>query len=389
LNQRAVRVQRLTDRLRAAAQPWEIACFFWVPTLFACLVGWYELRNDGTLGDMPIFRAASRAVLHGSSPYAAPNAHALAGFDTFVYPPAAAYLFAPLAVVPYTAAKVLILALGVASVIAALRLLDVQDWRCYGVAVVSAPVVNSLALGAFSSFLVLGTALVWRYRDRSAAAGVAASLTATVKLFLWPLGLWLLVTRRMRAAAVCAAATLLLVLSGWAAIGMAGFGSYPRLLRVLSQLEAPRSFSVVALLGLSGTAATAASALLCVGVAGAMLASRRGADADRRTFTLAVLGALVATPVVWLHYYALVLVPIALFRPRLSGLWFVPLALWLAPSSYAEGVTWRILLALTIALLVGAAAFGFSGAAVSELAHGARGRAKRRIGDARVAGADG
>ncbi|MGH7342691.1 MAG: hypothetical protein ACREKH_19575, partial [Candidatus Rokuibacteriota bacterium] len=36
---------------------------------------------------------------------------------------------------------------------------------------------------------------------------------------------------------------------------------------------------------------------------------------------------LVLTPILWLHYLVLLVVPIALARPRLSALWFVPLAL--------------------------------------------------------------
>src|SRR5438046_2023518 len=132
LNQLVVRApERLRDRLSGFAQPWEIVGFFWIPALVIGFTAWYELHNRATLGDFPIFRAASKAVLHGNSPYVVPSSHTLAKFDTFVYPPAAAYLFSPFAVVPYSAAKVLMLTLTVASVLVALRLLDVRDWRCY------------------------------------------------------------------------------------------------------------------------------------------------------------------------------------------------------------------------------------------------------------------
>ena len=59
-----------------------------------------------------------------------------------------------------------------------------------------------------------------------------------------------------------------------------------------------------------------------------------------------------ATPVLWLHYFALLLIPIALYRPRLSGLWFVPLALWLTPASHANGSAWKIALALAVLAVV-------------------------------------
>jgi hypothetical protein len=245
------------------------------------------------------------------------------------------------------------LVLSLASVFIALRFLGVGDWRCYGVAAVSMPVVSTVALGAFTSFLLLGAAATWRYRDREALNGVLGALTATSKLFLWPLGVWLLFTRRFRAAVVFALAAAALVIGGWAAIGFAGLRSYPRLLHLLTDLEAHKSFSLVALLRLSGGAATALSALLAAVLVVAVVLAARSTDGDRRAFAVAVLGTLATTPVVWMHYYALLFVPIALYRPRLSAVWAVPLALWLAPSTYSEGVTWRILLGLGTVAIVG------------------------------------
>jgi alpha-1,2-mannosyltransferase len=352
-NQGVARSRQLGDRVRGFARPWELACFLWIPALVLGFTSWYELRNQKTLGDFPIFRAASKAVLHGHSPYVPPSPHALANFDTFVYPPAAAFLFSPFAVIPYQSAKALMVVLSIASVLLALRLLGVEDWRCYGVAAVSAPVVSSLALGALTSFLLLGAAATWRHRDRPAFTGVTAALTATAKLFLWPLGLWLLVTKRMRAAAIFAATTLALLVGGWAAIAFGGLRDYPHLLRLLTQLESHRSFSVVALFKVSGTATTVLSALLAFAVVGAVAAAARSSDGERRAYAVAVIGALVSTPVVWMHYYVLLFVPIALYRRRLSAAWLLPLAFWVVPSSYSEGATWRILIGLGVTAAVG------------------------------------
>jgi alpha-1,2-mannosyltransferase len=352
---------RAEDRLRSFAQPWEIVCFFWLPS---CVVGfafWFLMRADRALGDFPIFRAASKAVLQGRSPYAAPDPGALAHFDTFVYPPAAAFLLSPIALVPYTVGSALMFVLGVTAILAALRVLDVRDWRCYGLAALSAPAVDSLALGALTSFLLLGTALTWHYRDRPAVCGIAASLSAAVKLFLWPLGLWLLVTRRLRAAAAFALIATLAVLLGWAAIDFAGFQSYPHLLRVLSRLEAGVSYSPIALLRLSGSAPLASLVLIAVLAIVVPLAAR-GPDGDRRSFTVAVLGSLLVTPVLWLHYLALLFVPIALYRPRLSPLWFVPLVLWATPTGRSEGATWKIALALLVTAIVAWRSLGGSAA---------------------------
>ena len=232
--------------------------------------------------------------------------------------------------------------------------------------------VNSVALGAFTAFLLLGTAAAWRYRDRPAAAGTISALTATAKLFLWPLGLWLLVTRRLRAAYVFVLGSVVLLIAGWAAIGFAGFRSYPHLLRVLSQLEAGTSYSVVALLGVSSSTSTVLSIVLTAIVLVAVPLAARGDDGERRAFAVAVLGALVATPVVWLHYYALLFVPIALYRPRLSKLWLVPLVLWATPATHSDGATWRIALALAALAAVAGALVGGWGQDRVPLGHASR-----------------
>jgi hypothetical protein len=54
-------------------------------------------------------------------------------------------------------------------------------------------------------------------------------------------------------------------------------------------------------------------------------------DGDRRAFSLAVGAALVLSPVVWPHYFALLLIPLALYRPTLSWAWaLVPAFWWIA-----------------------------------------------------------
>ena len=47
-----------------------------------------------------------------------------------------------------------------------------------------------------------------------------------------------------------------------------------------------------------------------------------------RSFALAIAAALVLSPIVWLDYFALAALPLALARPRLSAIWFLPIATW-------------------------------------------------------------
>jgi Glycosyltransferase family 87 len=358
------RFEAFGDRLRSFAQPWEIAAFLWAPGIVLGFAGWYEIRSRSALQDFGIFRTAALAVVHGHTPYVTPTAAAFAHFDKFVYPPIAALVFAPFAALPPGPARVLMFVLGVAAILGALRVLRVEDWRCYGVAIVSAPAINTLALGALTSLLLLGVALVWRYRDNAAVAAAAAALTAVVKLFLWPLGIWLLATKRWRAALLCAGIGVLLLLVGWAVIDFAGLRSYPTVVHLLEKVEAPASYSLVALFGLSGSAATAATAALSLAAVGAIWLTARGAGGDRRSLAVAVVASLVVTPLVWMHYLLLLFVPIALYRPRLSGLWFVPLVLWLTPTTHSHGTPWRIALALAVVAVVALRTLGVPGGRV-------------------------
>jgi hypothetical protein len=53
---------------------------------------------------------------------------------------------------------------------------------------------------------------------------------------------------------------------------------------------------------------------------------------------LLVFAALALSPIVWMHYFTLLVVPIALVRPRLSWLWFAPAIVQLAVIMPMHGV---------------------------------------------------
>ena len=53
---------------------------------------------------------------------------------------------------------------------------------------------------------------------------------------------------------------------------------------------------------------------------------RTAREQDVAALTLALAVAFVASPIVWIHYFLLLLVPIALTRPRLPPIWVVPFA---------------------------------------------------------------
>jgi len=341
--------ERLAVRMRALGQPSEIAGFLWLPFLLFVVVLAADLHLRGSLGDWEIFRSAARSALHGRSPYPAAVPAALAHNDRFVYPPITALLLAPLAALPDEAGRVLVLLLTLACVLVALRLLGVRDWRCYGLTLLTAPVLDTVSLGALSSAMLLGVAAAWRYRDRRYFAAPVTALTVVAKLFAWPLFVWLLATRRLLTAFAAAAVALVLLVGGWAAIGFEGLSGYPHLLRVLTRVEAVQSYSLAGLLRVGGSEATALTGSLAVAVVAAVVLAARGPDGDRRSFAVAIAGALLATPVLWLHYLVLLFAPIALARPRLSALWFAPLAFWVTPLAHSNGSVWRISFVLAVA----------------------------------------
>ena len=87
-----------------------------------------------------------------------------------------------------------------------------------------------------------------------------------------------------------------------------------------------------------------------------VVARRSSALADERAVTLALAASLLLTPILWLHYFLLLFLPLALFHKRFTPVWLVPLAFWLTPFQESGGEVWRIAFAWLILALV----FGLS-----------------------------
>jgi MFS family permease len=341
-------LRRLPARYR---RPLEVGLFVEVPLLVVLVLA-YLAAGHGGGGDFEIFRKAGNALLHGRSPYVRPTPELIGSNDRFVYPTPFALPFVPFALLPEKVGAVVYLFLCVAAVLAALWLLGVRDRRCFGVALIGAPVYSAIGIGTIGPFLLLLLAIGWRYRHRR-IAGVPLALAAAAKLFVWPVLVWLVVTRRWRGA--CGAiATLAGVLLVWLAIDPSGMRRYPETVRVLNEVERWKSYSpqTFALsLGLSGTEAEALAVLIALLTVAAIVVAARSRG-ERHAFSLAIVGAVVATPILWLHYLILLLVPIALTRPRLSRVWFLPVVLWVSPHPESLGVIWRIAVVLATVVVI-------------------------------------
>ena len=123
----------------------------------------------------------------------------------------------------------------------------------------------------------------------------------------------------------CRARPLVLVFGAWALIGFEGFGDYPKLLRVVQDVYAERSISVSTVAGRSARPCGSRSPLPrspgSRSSAWPPVVARRRTATDVRLRSL-VGACIVASPIVWPNYAALLFVPIAITWPRLAPAWF-------------------------------------------------------------------
>jgi alpha-1,2-mannosyltransferase len=279
------------------------------------------------------FLPAAHDVRGGESPYPPVEGPALASQTAYVYPPLLAYALIPFTIVSQTAAIVLAV-IGVAVLlVATLAVLGVRDWRCYAAMFLWAPTVNELHTASASVLVTFAAALAWRYRATVVPLGITVGLGIATKVILWPLLVWTAATSRLRATGLAAVVGGGITLLLWSLLEFDGLERYPAMLRRLAELEAEESYSLLgafAALGLGDVAARIFASAIGVALLAACIAFARRGD-DFRSFTFAVAASLALTPIVWLHYLVLLLVPLAIARPRFSAVWLMPLLLFLTP----------------------------------------------------------
>lgn len=275
---------------------------------------------------------AAEAVRAGESPYPELDDPGLDLPRSYVYPPQLAIALVPLTALPVDAAVVLVFIASIAALMGALAVVGVRDVRCYAAVLLWAPTWNLLDTLNVSAALVFAVALVWRFRTTLWPFATVLGLMVSIKLFLWPLLVWAAMTRRLRAAGLALAIAIAVTLVSWAAIGFAGLASY---LDLLSKVKAQENYSIVGLTTELGLRSAFGQVVMLV-VGGLLLAisvrwARRGDE--RRAFILAIAATLALSPVVWLHYLVVLLVPLGLARPRFSAVWLLPMVLWVSPRA--------------------------------------------------------
>jgi hypothetical protein len=275
---------------------------------------------------------AGEAVLEGSSPYPHDAGGAFDERAVYAYPPPLAFVVAPFTALPIDAAAVLAMLASFAALMGAIALVGVRDIRCFAALVIWAPGWNALETVNVSAFLALLLALAWRFRAVPWALASALGLIVSIKLFLWPLFVWAVFTRRAAAAVLGGAIALGLSIGTWAVIGFAGLRAYPDLLHRVASQESYSLERIGIAVGLSPRGSYVATFIVS-GLLVLLSVIWAGRGDEPRSLLAAVAAALAGTPVLWLHYLVLLAVPLALFRPRFSALWLLPIALWICPRA--------------------------------------------------------
>lgn len=247
----------------------------------------------------------------------------------YVYPPLVALATLPWTYLPVGLAESLFQFALIGVFAATLALLGVRDWRCYGLAFLWPPVTDAITTGNITILLGLAAALVWRFRDRPAVAGASLGMSIAAKVFLWPLVVWLAASRRLSAALWSVVVGVALLALSWVAVGLRGLVDYPDLVRRLADRMDERGYTLYALgvdLGLPDAVASGLWISLALAtLVAAIVVARRGDD--RSSFVLALTAAIAFSPIVWLHYFALLLVVVAIAQPRLGAIWFLGIPL--------------------------------------------------------------
>lgn len=292
------------------------------------------------------------AILHGRNPYQAGYVAHLAalkrahhginvGFAVPTKPAPILLGFLPFGMLPVVVSGVIFVLLSIAAIVLGLRLLGVRDWRCYAVALVAWPTVFGLYLGNASPILFLGVAVLWRWRARTLIPAAAAAGVVLMKVFPWPLVVWLAITRRWRTFLLTLVIGGAAAVIGWAVIGFAGMASYPKMLSDIAsaiQGNGPSFYSFLLALGVGAAAAKAGAFAAGAGLLALAWRISRHPEGERHAFGLAVVAALFAAPNIWGHYLVLLFIPIALLSPQLSAIWFVPVLTGEIPTVSAGNV---------------------------------------------------
>jgi alpha-1,2-mannosyltransferase len=285
------------------------------------------LRSRAAFGDLSIYAAGGAAVRHGTPLYQLRFAFGL----RFTYPPFAALLFAPLSWLPVTAGRVLVSATTVLALpVTSYLVLRLPPWPARlsrdqaaqlalafsAAAIWLEPERTNLKYGQINVLLTLLVLvdLVWIERDGNhrfggALIGVAAGIKLTPALF----AVYLLATRRYRAAATAGAAFAATVAVAFALVPDdavrywdLSFLDPAHVGRIQNVANQSLLGALARVLGTLSVGPVWLPAAAAVGGAAIALAARAGrAGQAAQAFALCAVTSLLVSPISWSHHWVL------------------------------------------------------------------------------------
>ena len=299
--------------------------------------------------DLGAYFVAARALAEGESPYDGQVAQRLASgagiayHSPYIYPPLLALLLRPLTSWPYPAAAALWFVLSAGALLAALCLLRPVTglpWRVYRWVCAAAfflpPVHHTLQHGQITNFLLL---LMVAGALGSTGGGAWVGIAAALKVFPATLGAVYAIGGRLAALGAMAASGAVVTLAG----ALAAPGATAEFVRrvgpqlALERRLAPNNQSLDAVMARwfethwfvtpiihapgIGRIASQLGAAAVIGLTLWTLVAVRKAEGpagQAGRFSLVLAATLIVSPIVWDHYYVLLLLPVAVLY-RSSG----------------------------------------------------------------------
>jgi alpha-1,2-mannosyltransferase len=319
-----------------------VALFVGATTFDGTFIPWRPIMVD-----LEVYRRAGSVLLTGG------NFYDLPGPLQFLYPPFAAVLAVPLALLPATLVQIGWTAAGAVALVAILHRFGFTGWllSLAGAALVYVvePVVQTLAFGQLGIFLVALIVLDLapgprmfprRLLPEGLLTGVASAIKLTPAIFV----VYLLVVRKFRAFAVAVVTGLVVTLVSVAIQPAASYEFWTRLAHgdtglghsIIYYTNQSVMADIVRIFGLGPKPAIIGLVLSCaVAAAGVWAAALWHQLGDvRLAVNICGVAGLLASPVSWLHHFVWV-VPLAMsllerrrVSPRSLPFWYLALG-WL------------------------------------------------------------
>jgi hypothetical protein len=121
----------------------------------------------------------AKLLLQGENPFPSPDFDPLAQAN-LIWPPVAAFLVAPLTLLPAGVADVAMAGIGLLCFALAIWLVGVRDWRVYGALALWPQVVGEMRVSHMTPIVMLLVAAAWRLRDAHGAPGPLSGLAVAV-----------------------------------------------------------------------------------------------------------------------------------------------------------------------------------------------------------------